>query len=156
MCLTSITKIHEPPKEELLVGWKIMRPFEKGFASLFNFDSTPLTPRAEYLLGEWVIDEKFCHIEPADFLRQPVLRFYTNGFHIFQDEHEALDIAQYVAVDWFAPTILLKVEYDGVVAEGIESIPNSSKTERDCRVAVARKMKIVEPVALQSPNLAYT
>lgn len=163
MCLTGITACHRIPKRGVGKGWKIFRRHSTGkllcgfMHYLERFLDGTMSKRPDLVMDQWLEDSSEGLIRAKlPGMYNPSNGNYRTGFHIFVNSKDAERV-----LEEFPPihsklmeTFVLEVEYNDVVAEGVQSFGEVDGYDiwtpmvSDIPVIVARKMKILNPLAV--------
>lgn len=162
MCLSEVTRDSRlVPRKGVRTGWKV---FGQNMVQLegkltpklvtLNIMNFPPRRRKSLETNTWIEDERDGEIIIAgsmfgDFFRRLFkVKFpsYRKGFHVFLDQESAKQLCEETN-KWHYP-IVLPVEYDDVVAEGVQTFMSVDQLVEyhhwTAPVHVARKLRIIK------------
>ena len=131
MCLQTLTKNFNPPREGVGAGWKLFDRDNAGKYISLYFNYMPYSPGTWYTSSNGTIN-----INSEE---------YEQGFHIYTNVEAARQQLRYS----YSYIELRKVEYDDVVAIGTESLYVDDGGElKPVPITVAKQMRIVPDEAV--------
>jgi hypothetical protein len=135
MCLDTVSRLYDPPKEDLRTGYKVFKNFRSIIMSEFAHQQYGNShSHIKYQPGIWY--ESYTGPNELESLcSEDFSSWYPAGFHIFPKLKDARAWCDAIYLEVY------QVQYDRIVAVGNQTL------DGDKLVHVALEMKIIKKVA---------
>jgi len=151
MCLETVTKRYQPPKQEIVTVYKIFRLEHDKLLPMFSTNLEACLFNIEIVVGQSVLTKTLKELFPGfsvgtwledrnerNIIYDPANRTktYPVGWHAFTNKEDAIKCSQ----GWI-DFVVHEVELTEIVVEGTQSVLQFH-SQRSINCIVAKKMKI--------------